>query len=77
LEYLVLTGAVIFALFSLLLLFSVFGWQLNLMRREPDPGLQERIDALSRKIEAFSLRDPASPGAGRGFGEERHWGTRK
>lgn len=69
LDYLVLTGAVIFALFSLILLLSLFGQLRSSAGLETEPGLQERVDALSRKIEALSLRASPDQGAGHAGGD--------
>jgi len=68
LDYLVLTGAVIFSLFSALLLLSLFRQQ----RGSPEAdatGLQVRVDALARKIEALSQSGATFQGGGRAVGE--------
>jgi len=64
LDYLVLTGAVFFSFFSMVMLLALFRFCLNFRRAGADgPGMAERVDALSKKIEMLSTR-AASAGAG-------------
>lgn len=63
-DYLVLIGAVVFMLFSFMLLLYLFGHYLNSRRSgQEEPGLAERVDALSRKIEMLSSKAVSGPGA--------------
>lgn len=75
LDYLALIGAVFFALFSLLMLLALFRVCLPYGRGAHEaPGLADRVDALSRKVEMLSSR-AAFPGGGPassgGHGKER------
>lgn len=64
LDYLVLIGAVVFMLFSFMMLLALFGYYLNFRRRGSEgSGLAERVDALSRKVETLSSM-AASRGGG-------------
>lgn len=54
-DYVVLIGAVVFMLFSFVMLLFLFGYYLNFRARSPESrGLAERVDALSRKVETVS-----------------------
>lgn len=64
LDYLVLIGAVVFSLFSLVMLLALFRSCLSSRRAGAEaPGLADRVDALSRKVEMLSSR-AASGGGG-------------
>ncbi|OGR44975.1 MAG: hypothetical protein A2X35_06155 [Elusimicrobia bacterium GWA2_61_42] len=63
LDYLVLIGAVVFLLFSFMMLLSLFGYYLNFRRRGPErSGLAERVDALSKKVEMLSTMTASGGG---------------
>jgi len=63
LDYLVLIGAVVFMLFSFMMLLALFGHYLTSRRLDPGgSGLAERVDALSRKVE--TLGNMAASGGG-------------
>ncbi|OGS10683.1 MAG: hypothetical protein A2234_04755 [Elusimicrobia bacterium RIFOXYA2_FULL_58_8] len=69
-EYVILTCTVLFSLFSLMLLFMLLGHHFGFMRRDAaSASLAERVDVLSRKIEALSLKGPSSAGTGHLAGE--------
>lgn len=72
LEYLVLIGAAFFMLFSLLMFLALFGYYLN-FRRKAAPGqdMAERLDALSRKVEALGARAPQAGPSLPSSGNER------
>lgn len=58
LDYLVLIGAVVFMLFSFMLLLSLFGSYLNSRRSAEGSGImEERLETLSRKVEALNLKN--------------------
>lgn len=64
LDYLVLIGAVVFSLFSMVMLVTLFRSSLNSRRAGVEaPGLADRVDALSKKVEMLSSR-AASGGGG-------------
>jgi hypothetical protein len=64
LDYLVLIGAVVFMLFSFMMLLILFGYYLNFRRGSAEgSGLAGRVDALSRKLETLSSM-AASGGGG-------------
>ena len=66
LDYLVLIGAVVFLLFSFMMLLHLFGHYLTSRRGiTGNQGLAERVDALSRRIEMLSTK--AVSGAGPGY----------
>lgn len=61
LEYLVLAGSVVFSVFALLLAVMLLRVTLLPRRRGQDtPGLTERVDALSRRVEMLSSRAAVS-----------------
>ncbi|MBI4351150.1 MAG: hypothetical protein HY550_06905 [Elusimicrobia bacterium] len=64
LDYLALIGAIFFALFSLVMLLALFRVCLPSGRGGAEaPGLADRVDALSRKIETLSSRAALGGGA--------------
>jgi len=64
LDYLVLIGAVVFSLFSMVMLLALFRSCLNSRRAGADgQGLSDRVDALSKKVEMLSTK-VASGGGG-------------
>ncbi|MDD2805461.1 MAG: hypothetical protein PHV33_07885 [Elusimicrobiales bacterium] len=64
LDYLVLIGAVVFSLFSLVMCLTLFRACFFSRHRVPEQqGLAERVDALSRRVELLSARAVAG-GAG-------------
>jgi hypothetical protein len=75
LDYLVLIGAVVFMLFSFVMLLALFGYCLNFRRNSPErSGLTDRVDALSKKVEMIrsmtvsgvgGAYQPAAPERGR------------
>jgi Flp pilus assembly protein TadB len=66
LDYLVLIGAVVFMLFSFMMLLYLFGHYLNSRRGSTaNSALAERVDGLSRKLEALSAK--AVSGAGSSY----------
>ena len=75
LDYLVLTGALFFIMFSTAMFLALFGYYLNFRKRgHADPGLIERVDALSKKVEILSTRPAAggqAPSASSGSEKER------
>lgn len=63
-DYLVLIGSVFFSFFSAVMLLALFNSCLNFRRAGADgPGLSERVDALSKRIELLSTK-AVSAGAG-------------
>ncbi len=74
-DYLVLIGAVVFALFSMVLLLALLRFSFNYKRPGPDASaLADRVDGLSRKVEMLSSRAAAGSGgtsASGGQGSER------
>jgi hypothetical protein len=63
LDYLVLIGAIVFMLFSFMMLLSLFGSYLNSRRAAESSGpLAERIEALSRRVETLSSKAVFSGG---------------
>ena len=61
-EYLVYMGAAGFVLFSAVTLYALIGHLLNSARRRTEnAALEERVDALSRRLETLSLHE-AEPG---------------
>ena len=63
LDYLIIVGAVVFLLFSFMMLLALFGYYLNFRRsRQPEvSGLAEKVDSLARKVEMLSGRAAAAP----------------
>jgi len=55
-EYLVLIGAVVFSLFSIVMLLTLLRVALKSGRNGESSGLADRVDALSRKVEMLSSR---------------------
>lgn len=55
-EYLVLIGAVVFSLFSIVMLLTLLRVALKSGRNGEASGLADRVDALSRKVEMLSSR---------------------
>jgi len=64
LDYLVLIGAVVFMLFSFMMLLALFGQYLN-SRRSAEAGgpLADRVEALSRRVETLSSKAVFSGGS--------------
>lgn len=63
-DYLVLIGAVVFMLFSFMMLLYLFGHYLGSRRGgQGSSGLAERVDALSRKVEMLSNKAVSGHGA--------------
>ncbi|MEK7721840.1 MAG: hypothetical protein AAB359_05575 [Elusimicrobiota bacterium] len=57
LDYLALIGSLFFSFFSLVMLLALFRFYLNSRRADGEvPGLSERVDALSKKVEMLSSR---------------------
>lgn len=57
LDYLVLIGAVVFSLFSLVMFLALLRFSFSPRRRGADTqGLAERVDALSKRVEMLSTR---------------------
>ncbi|HCC47246.1 MAG TPA: hypothetical protein DEQ38_03890 [Elusimicrobia bacterium] len=57
LDYLVLIGAVVFSLFSLVMFLALLRFSFSPRRRGVDTqGLAERVDALSKRVELLSAR---------------------
>lgn len=57
LDYVVLIGAVSFMLFSFIMCLTLFGYYLNFRRRNSEEGvLSERVDQLSRRLEALTAK---------------------
>jgi len=60
LEYLILAGTVSFVLFSLITVLTLLGYYLNFRREDPEnKSLAERVDQLSRRLEALSVKSPS------------------
>lgn len=73
-DYLVLTGAVLFSLFSIVMLLLLFRYgQGSGGRSGESQALADRIDALSRKVEMLSTRavSGAGPSSSAGHGGDR------
>jgi hypothetical protein len=64
LDYLVLIGAIVFMLFSFMMLLALFGQYLN-FRRSAEAGgpLADRVESLSRRVETLSSKAVFSGGA--------------
>lgn len=65
LDYVILVGAVSFMLFSFIMCLTLFGYYLNFRRKNSEEGrLGERVDQLSRRLEAMAMKGPAGPSQG-------------
>jgi 5-bromo-4-chloroindolyl phosphate hydrolysis protein len=65
LDYVILIGAVSFMLFSFVMCLTLFGYYLNFKRKNSQEGLlSERVEQLSRKLEALSAKGLHSPSQG-------------
>jgi len=65
LDYVILIGAVSFLIFSFIVCLTLFGYYLNFRRKNSDEGfLSERVDQLSRKLEAMAVKGLAGPSQG-------------
>lgn len=62
LDYVTLIGAVSFLLFSFIMCLTLFGYYLSFRRRDSEEGrLGERVDQLSRRLEAMAMKGAAGP----------------
>jgi hypothetical protein len=58
-EYLMLVGTMSFLLFTLITVLTLLGYYFNFRRENPeDRSLAERVDQLSRRLEALSVKSP-------------------
>lgn len=72
LEYLVVAGAAVFSMFSLVMCLTLLRVVLVSTRRQPESQvLAERVDALSRRVETLSSRAVSAGGASQNGGGAR------
>ncbi|MFA6434246.1 MAG: hypothetical protein WCW52_06075 [Elusimicrobiales bacterium] len=65
LDYVILIGAVSFMLFSFIMCLTLFGYYLNFKKKNSEGGLlSERVDQLSRRLEALSAKGFTVPSHG-------------
>ncbi|HLD30221.1 MAG TPA: hypothetical protein VJC03_07750 [bacterium] len=65
LDYIVLIGAVSFMLFSFMTVLVLFSYYLNFKRKNSEEGLLgEKVDQLSRRLEALTVRGVSSQSHG-------------
>ena len=60
-DYVILIGSVSFMLFSFIMVLTLFGYYLNFGKKNSEEGiLGERVDRLSRRLEAIAGRGPVN-----------------